>query len=73
MSETIPCGGCGATKSAERCIGCLHDFGDEASAWVRKHISPAPYISDSPLFDKEGRRIATLQEWRGIGKPSASE
>lgn len=29
----IPCGGCGATSG--RCIGCMHDFGDEESAWVR--------------------------------------
>lgn len=29
---TIPCGGCGATKDSERCIGCLHDFGTPESA-----------------------------------------
>lgn len=32
---TKPCGGCGAKSDSERCIGCLHDFGDAASAWVR--------------------------------------
>lgn len=31
------CGGCGATKDAERCIGCFHDFGDPASAWVHRY------------------------------------
>lgn len=31
----VPCGGCGAQFSRERCIGCLHDFGDPGSAWVR--------------------------------------
>ncbi|SFF22218.1 hypothetical protein [Methylobacterium sp. yr596] len=41
VGETDPCGGCGATKDSERCMGCMHDFGDEASAWVRKH-HPAP-------------------------------
>lgn len=26
-SETVtPCGGCGATREVDRCIGCLHDF-----------------------------------------------
>lgn len=34
-TTTKACGGCGATKSSERCIGCTHDFGDDASAWVR--------------------------------------
>jgi hypothetical protein len=35
--KTKPCGGCGAKNDSERCIGCLHDFGDTASAWVRKY------------------------------------
>lgn len=35
--QTVPCGGCGATSSSERCVGCLHDFGDAASAWVHKY------------------------------------
>lgn len=38
----IPCGGCGATRNDQRCMGCLHDFGDEASAWVRKYAAPHP-------------------------------
>jgi hypothetical protein len=42
----IPCGGCGAKRNADRCIGCLHDFGDDESAWVRKYRAalsgPAP-------------------------------
>jgi predicted Fe-S protein YdhL (DUF1289 family) len=46
MSETIPCGGCGATKDRERCIGCLHDFGDEASAWVRQALEEAKALSE---------------------------
>lgn len=33
--QAVPCGGCGATTDAERCIGCMHDFGTVASAWVR--------------------------------------
>lgn len=32
-----PCGGCGAAENSKRCIGCLHDFGTEDSAWVRKY------------------------------------
>jgi hypothetical protein len=36
MPESNPCGGCGAQTSAERCIGCFHDFGDAGSAWVRR-------------------------------------
>lgn len=42
----VPCGGCGATTSAQRCIGCLHDFGTPESAWVRdlsaRLASPQP-------------------------------
>lgn len=36
-SQTTPCGGCGAASDAERCIGCMHDFGTPESAWVRRH------------------------------------
>jgi hypothetical protein len=28
--ETVACGGCGATQSSQRCLGCFHDFGGEA-------------------------------------------
>ena len=35
--KITPCGGCGAERDRDRCMGCLHDFGDEASAWVRKY------------------------------------
>lgn len=31
-----PCGGCGAKSDEQRCIGCMHDFGTSASAWVRR-------------------------------------
>lgn len=44
-TRTVPCGGCGATEDKQRCAGCFHDFGTEASAWVRKHpayATPAP-------------------------------
>lgn len=34
--QTTPCGGCGAQKDSERCMGCFHDFGDAESAWVRR-------------------------------------
>lgn len=34
-----PCGGCGATTDAHRCIGCMHDFGTPESAWVRRSRS----------------------------------
>lgn len=43
---TISCGGCGATKSSERCLGCFHDFGDEASAWVR----PKAQVEGEPVI-----------------------
>lgn len=26
MDGIVPCGGCGATRESERCLGCLHDF-----------------------------------------------
>lgn len=31
-----PCGGCGAKSDEARCLGCMHDFGTSASAWVRR-------------------------------------
>ena len=34
-----PCGGCGAKTNAERCMGCLHDFGTPESAWVRTYYN----------------------------------
>lgn len=34
QTNTVPCGGCGAIKNSERCIGCLHDFKDGESDWV---------------------------------------
>ncbi|WP_337846798.1 hypothetical protein [Sphingomonas sp.] len=38
-----PCGGCGETTPAHRCIGCLHDFGTPDSAWVHEHrATPSP-------------------------------
>jgi hypothetical protein len=37
MEKSIPCDGCGAKISAQRRIGCFHDFGTEDSAWVRKY------------------------------------
>lgn len=24
--KPVPCGGCGALRPADRCVGCLHDF-----------------------------------------------
>lgn len=27
IAKPVPCGGCGAESEAERCIGCMHDFG----------------------------------------------
>jgi len=32
----IPCGGCGADRPSQRCLGCLHDFGMASSDWVHK-------------------------------------
>lgn len=34
--ETVMCGGCGNSDPEVRCLGCLHDFGDPSSAWVRE-------------------------------------
>ena len=63
--ESKPCGGCGAKSAAERCIGCLHDFGDEASAWLRADgagVGPGwttPHDSPvSPRTEAAARRIA---------------
>lgn len=39
IEKHTPCGGCGAASPAQRCIGCLHDFGDASSAWVREIYS----------------------------------
>lgn len=36
-SPEIPCGGCGATSSDQRCIGCLHDFNPKPTA-IQKDI-----------------------------------
>ncbi|WP_284209439.1 hypothetical protein [Methylorubrum aminovorans] len=62
---TIPCGGCGAKSDAERCIGCLHDFGDDESAWLRADgagVGPGwttPHDSPvSPQTEAAARRIA---------------
>jgi hypothetical protein len=56
---TIPCGGCGATENAKRCIGCLHDFGTPESAWVKKYAAPTPIASpNAPLPGEEGAREA---------------
>jgi hypothetical protein len=41
QEQTKACGGCGATASNQRCMGCLHDFGDDASAWVHDYL-PKP-------------------------------
>lgn len=36
-AETIiGCGGCGNANPTNRCFGCMHDFGDDTSAWVRE-------------------------------------
>ena len=33
--KIVSCGGCGQTDPIKRCVGCVHDFGDASSAWVR--------------------------------------
>lgn len=38
--KPIPCGGCGATKNEDRCLGCFHDFGTPDSQWVHKYTQP---------------------------------
>lgn len=30
-SQYLPCGGCGATKPADRCVGCFHSFAQLAA------------------------------------------
>jgi len=39
MSELIPCGGCGAESPKDRCIGCMHDFGEQASATDAQRVA----------------------------------
>ncbi len=50
--DARPCGGCGATSEARRCIGCLHDFGTPESAWVRKHQVAATPSNAQTLREK---------------------
>ncbi len=59
---TVPCGGCGATEDKQRCAGCFHDFGTEASAWVRKH--PA-YATPAPRTDGG----MSAGEWSPLTEP----
>ena len=33
--KIVSCGGCGQTDPIKRCVGCVYDFGDASSAWVR--------------------------------------
>lgn len=30
-SQYVPCGGCGASKPADRCVGCFHSFAQLAA------------------------------------------
>lgn len=56
--DGIMCGGCGAMRNSQRCIGCLHDFGTPESAWVRKHRAAlAPPIPEA----------ARVEGWNPIG------
>lgn len=34
VPTATPCGGCGATKERQRCIGCRHDFGTQQTTGV---------------------------------------
>ena len=35
-SPPNPCGGCGAERDSQRCLGCFHDFGTPESEWIRR-------------------------------------
>ncbi len=46
LKRYTPCGGCGADKPSDRCIGCLHDFG--GGSWETSKMfsnQPAPDIA----------------------------
>lgn len=45
----VACGGCGAENPGERCIGCLHDFGDPGSAWVHKVYESNEVKKERPM------------------------
>lgn len=41
------CGGCGATKPEDRCLGCLHNFG--GGSWDTDNVlTPAPSVNVVP-------------------------
>jgi predicted Fe-S protein YdhL (DUF1289 family) len=49
VRKITPCGGCGATSDRQRCLGCFHDFGDEASEWVQGYASTPIAVAASAL------------------------
>jgi hypothetical protein len=59
-----PCGGCGETDSSKRCLGCTHDFGDDASVWVRaKQPDRAPLGAEGVGVRQHDPIKALAEKW----------
>lgn len=56
--QAVPCGGCGASKSEDRCIGCLHPFYLDSlkSHWTAKYATRYPWET-SWAWAVEVRRV----------------
>jgi hypothetical protein len=54
----IPCGGCGATDSSQRCIGCLHQFLPEQAQVV---------VSSLPLIEQVRKQAELLVSAAALG------
>ncbi len=60
---TTPCGGCGATTSEQRCIGCRHIFGDECSTWFRQSDADSRIAA---LTAERDAAVAEVARLRGL-------
>lgn len=56
---TMPCGGCGAKTSNERCLGCAHDFGDDASKWTR---APTPSADGASVLVPRTKQVGEVRD-----------
>ena len=67
----IPCGGCGAKTSKERCIGCFHNFGDEPQPATPRTPADAPPTlqqSNAEICRQNGWTVGTVLEGdEGLG------
>lgn len=63
MVEYRPCGGCGAAKPEERCIGCLHSFFD--GDWPEKYQGSMSgrMQTSNPATSNAPKRPAIYEEW----------